>query len=145
VTLAGGGEEVSRMAFDEAVTLSTAEGTEVRVEGPFDLTIDGASERVDPSSVAPHAASLVAQLRRRVRSVRVLDSGSLEIRIEDDVSLLVHPGQGYESWTYDGSDGSKFVGMPDGDIASWDPPQGSAGLPRISGARGAGARESRTG
>ena len=110
------------MAFDRAVTLSTAEGTEVRVEGPFDLTVAGATtEDVDPSLVGPHAASLVELLRRRLAAVRVLDGGSLELRIEGDVSLLVHPGREYEAWIYNGSDGSKVVGLPGGDIASWSP------------------------
>ena len=111
------------MAFDRAVTLMTEDGTEVRIEGPFDLTVDEATiEDVDPSLAAPHAAVLVGQLGRRVAAVRVPGGGALEIRIEGGSALLVHPGREYETWIYDGSDGSKVVGMPDGDVASWGVP-----------------------
>jgi YD repeat-containing protein len=120
VNLPGAGEEISRVAFDWAVTLLTAEGSELRVEGPFDLTVDGSTTQgVDPSHVAPHAASLVRQLRRRVTAVRVLDGGGLELRIDGDFSMLVHPGHEFEAWTYNGSDDSKAVGMPDGDVETW--------------------------
>ena len=123
MTLPGAGEEISRVAFENwAVTLSTEEGSELRVEGPFDLTVDGSTTgRVDPSHVAPHAASLLRQLRRRVTAVRVLDGGGLELRINGDFSMLVHPGHEFEAWTYNGSDDSVAVGLPGGDVGTWRP------------------------
>ena len=121
MNLPGVGEEISRVAFDWAVTLLTEEGTELRVEGRFDLTVDGTTtERVHPTEVTPHAAALVRQLHRRVTALRVLEGGGLELRIDGGFSMVVHPGHEFEAWTYNGSDDSKAVGLPD-DVATWGP------------------------
>lgn len=122
MNLPGADEVISQVAFDYGVTLRTEEGTELRIEGRFDLTTGGTTtEVVDPSDAALHAAPLVRQLHRRVTAAKVLDGGGFEYRIGNDFLILVHPGSEFEAWTYNGSDGSKAVGMPGGDVAPWPP------------------------
>ena len=115
------GQEVSRLCFDYAVVLETADGTELRIESRFQLSSgDGAqSVDVDPDRLGETGTAVVGLLRQQVVLASIDESGAISLRFANGQRLKCEPDEQFEAWTLVTAAGERMVGLPGGGIAHW--------------------------
>lgn len=114
------GQAVTRVCFDEALTVLTSGDYELRVETEAVLQVaSGDHVSFDPESpdvVAPHLVRLARDVITRAEAGR---AGDLVIEFESGAKLTVRPDGDYEAWGIVGPKGQRVTCMPGGEIAVW--------------------------
>ena len=111
---------IDQIQLDFRFGLVLDDGTLIVIESPFVATIDGVATEVVPETLQRVEPAL-AVLHRQLSQVRAFRSGALQIVLTDGGRIEVPPGDGYENWDVILPDGSQFIGLPDGDVATFPP------------------------
>lgn len=116
------GQEVSRLSLDYAVVLVMLDGTELRIETPFQFSSADLSQstEVRPDRLDETAWFLVSLLRQQVASSSIAESGELSLRFARGQHLECPPDAEFEAWTLVTSSGERIVCIPGGGFAHWD-------------------------
>jgi len=118
--LAIAGHSISRISFDYAFSLSTADGAELRIETAFEFIVgDERPALVEPSCAVEQSRALVRLLHREIEASHITETGELLLRIEGGTTIRVSPHDEFEAWTFAGANGEKAVCMPGGVLATW--------------------------
>ncbi|WP_375141406.1 DUF6188 family protein [Arthrobacter sp. STN4] len=115
------GQEISRICFDYSVVLETIDGTELRIESPFNLF---AAESMPPDEVLPdllrETGSVVVRLLNvKITEASIRESGELSLRFASGQYLQCLPDDGFEAWTLVAATGERAVCMPGGGVSYW--------------------------
>jgi hypothetical protein len=115
------GHDVSRICFDYAVVIEAINGTEVRIETPFQLWAadSGHRDEVHPDRVAETGSAVVSLLRQKVVEASVGESGGLRLRFASGQRLECPPDEKFEAWTLVTASGERMVCRPGGGVAHW--------------------------
>ena len=97
------GQHARAAVADFAVTITTREGFELRIESDFDFTHE----------------SLASIDGRTILSARASDDGTLTVDFDNNARLVVRPDLSYEAWTLAGPDGIIAVCTPGGGLTTW--------------------------
>ncbi len=111
---------IDQIQLDFRFSLMLEDGTLIIIESPFVATIDGVAATVTPETLQ-HVEHALAVLHGHVAELRASRSGALRVALTDSGSIEVPPGDGYENWNVILPDGSQFIGLPDGDVATFGP------------------------
>lgn len=111
---------VDQVQVDFRFGLALDDGTIIVIGSPFAATIDGVVVAVTPETLDGVGAAL-AVLHRDVSGLRATRSGSLRVELSDGALIEVPPGDAYENWQVLLPDGSQFIGLPGGDVATFPP------------------------
>ena len=114
-------QEISRLCFDYAVVLGTADGTELRIESQFQLSSsDGAqSVDVDPDRLDETRSIVVGLLRQQIMLASIEESGAISLRFANGQRLQCEPDAQFEAWTLVTAAGERMVCLPGGGVARW--------------------------
>ncbi len=115
------GQEVSRLCFDFSILIETVNDTELRIEGPFQLSYGDSTQlvEVDPDRLGQTGAALLRLLRQQVEYAQVSESGELSLRFTNGERLQCPPDARFEAWTLVTASGGRMVCMPGGGVARW--------------------------
>ena len=100
------GQHARAAVADFAVTITTYEGFELRIESDFDFTHD----------------SLASIDGRTILSATTSEHGTLSVEFDNDMRLVVRPDESYEAWTLAGPNGIIAVCTPGGGLTVWSTP-----------------------
>ncbi len=112
-----GGQTVTQVLFDYAVTILFEGGQQLRLETAFQLGAAG----VQPVTVAPEdslqaAALILGVLHSSVTNAVLQESGQLELEFSSGEILTIGPDESYEAFTFNGSHGELLVALPGGGL-----------------------------
>lgn len=94
---------------------------EIRIESPFELTIDDDGPNCLAPGDGPAAlASALGILNRKVLLVAALKTGDLELECES-ARVRVPSSEKFEAWTLSTEDGGSLVSMPGKELRVWLP------------------------
>lgn len=98
----------------------------LRVDGPFDLSLDGSTVRCDPEQGTTTLQPAILLYGRTVREASIDAQGTLVLTFVDNTTLTVPPEPAYESWTLsswsrDSTDGYLIVGGVGGEVHIFPP------------------------
>lgn len=109
----------------------------LRVDGPFDLTLDGSTFHCDPERDIRTLQPAILLYKRTVQEAHLDAQGTLVLTFVDTTTLMVPPDPIYESWTLsnwsrESADGYLVVGGVGGDVHVFPPRSktGPASKPR---------------
>ncbi len=71
----------------------------------------------EPTTLCP----VLAILHQEIKSLIVLETGKLELRLVNGDCIIVLPDPNYEAWNLDVAGGYKLVCLPGGGLAYWTP------------------------
>lgn len=111
---------IDQIQLDHRFGLLLDDGTLIVIESPFVATVDGVATEVIPETLE-HVEPALAVLHRELSELHAFRSGALRIVLVDGGLIEVPPDDGYENWQVILSDGSQFVGLPDGEVATFPP------------------------
>jgi hypothetical protein len=97
------GQRVSRVVLDFAVTITTYEGFELRIESGLQST---------------HQV-MESLHERAILSASASQEGTLTVEFDGDFEVVVSPDQSYEAWTLAGPHGIIAVCTPGGGLTTW--------------------------
>jgi hypothetical protein len=114
------GGTVTRVSFDEALTILTSAAYQFQIESPLSLVKAGEPPRVfEPANPDATVIDLVGLLRKRLRSTDVLDDGTLKMQFSNDCELVVPASPDFEAWQIIGPHDQLMVCTPGGELAVW--------------------------
>jgi hypothetical protein len=118
------GQEITRLCLDHSVVLQTADGAELRFETEFSLlcSADAVASAIDPAALAGSGAAVVGLLHRRVELV-TSDEGTIALVFSDGRRLECKPSSEFEAWSVTTAAGERWVCLPGGEVAHWQPSQ----------------------
>jgi hypothetical protein len=117
------GEQIEIVSFDWAVSLTTDEGTHLRIESPFTIADkDGSSRWVNPQSPVDDDSMVVGLVHDSIHAFDVVESESrLTVQFASGKRIIVESSDDYEAWTLTWANGGRLVQLPGGGFAFWDP------------------------
>jgi len=123
-SIAVDGAQVHRLAFDWAVTFSIGPSDgpafEIRIEQPFVLANPKNGEAlVVPGGDSSALAQLLVLVRCPVTRADAFKDGHFELELAGGYSLSVPAAEDYEPWEVVGTDGSRLVSVPGGQVITW--------------------------
>lgn len=115
------GDFVERVAIDFAITLTTDNGAELRIETQFTwCSKDGTPEGIDPAEPVELTALVPSVLHKKITVATASDdTGALTIEFLDGSRINVPPNSMYEAWSLTRRDGMRVVAAPDGELSIW--------------------------
>jgi hypothetical protein len=98
----------------------------LRVDGPFDLTLDGSTFRCDPERDIRTVQPAILLYKRTVQGAHIDAQGTLVLTFVDNTTLTVPSNPTYESWTLsnwsrESSGGYLVVGGVGGEVHVFPP------------------------
>lgn len=110
------------MKIDWAVTLLFLEGFEIRIEGPYVLTLPGREPlTIDPEDDPRLGVELLPLSRLVGAACTMFDSGELSIEFDNGMGLRVPPSRTpYEVWKLVTDDHRLFISVPGGQLQIFD-------------------------
>lgn len=116
------GARIERVSFDWAVVLLFGDSFELRISEQFRLTrADGTTTLIDPEGEPEGASPALTVSRRTVEWARAHKDGRFSLRLSGPTSIEVPSGEDHEPWGIVGPRGFRFVSLPGGGLAIWDP------------------------
>jgi hypothetical protein len=108
--------------FDIYIKDPTRTGLKITITTPF--RVGGSegplSEPIDPEKDDPRIGKLILNLRRKELVLCYVDpDGTLKLRFDDGLAIVVGPDPEYEAWELDHPK-FKIVGAAGGELAIWD-------------------------
>lgn len=100
--------------FDAAPPLHVA------INCPFTLNIDGKTLTIDPETPGSVAPALCL-LRQSIDRATVSVTGDLELIFANKLCLIIPSHHDYEAWETYSDDGARYISLPGGSVAIWDP------------------------
>lgn len=115
------GQEVGRLSFDYAVVIETVDGTELRIETPFQISSGDSThqDEVHPDRLDETGHAVVCLLRQQIVRASIDKSGALDLRFARGQRLECPPDARFEAWTLVAAAGERMVCMPGGGVAHW--------------------------
>lgn len=110
---------VSRICFDQALTLHFVTGALTTVEGEFTFVTQSATALIQPGQWAGASEELIALLDSNVEARA--DGGVLTLSIDGAVRVTVQPDSTFETWAHHNPDGTSIISTPGGDLAVFAP------------------------
>jgi hypothetical protein len=92
--------------------------TEVVIESPFDLTVDGRTHRLDPNARAM-LGPLLAMYPDTITEASADADGVLRLTFVSGATITVPPSDQYEAWSVVGLASFQVVCTPGGELAIW--------------------------
>ena len=113
---------VSGVLWEYTIVINLTDGAALRLESSCEWVEPGAT----PVSITPETNDDPVGLRsgllgRMIDEARVDQDGTLHLGFEDGSVLRAPADPDYEAWSASGVDGSHFVCLPGGEIATWGP------------------------
>jgi enamine deaminase RidA (YjgF/YER057c/UK114 family) len=102
-------------------TILIQESVDVKFEGEFDISIDGATFHLDPERDRTGLGPALNLLWRTVESCRIKADGMLEITFGDQTTIRAPSDRKYEAWQISKNDGQLVICIPGGEIGWWGP------------------------
>ena len=115
------GRQVTRLRFDYAFGIDFYEDEKLfslRIEVPFTTTTGPITESYDPEKCV-QCGPLLALLHTVVVSATATRKGRLEVGFTSGLTLCVEPDPQFEAWELVGSDGTRVISVPGGDLVTW--------------------------
>jgi hypothetical protein len=81
---------------------------------------DGSETLLTPDGDPMRLAPLLALVHRSVVRADAFRDGHLELELADGYLLSVPAAEDYEPWEISGSDGSRLISTPGGEVATWE-------------------------
>jgi hypothetical protein len=108
--------------FDIYIHDTTPTVLKITISTPFRVgeSEDSLGEPIDPEKDDPRLPGLILRLRRKVLDQCHVDpGGTLKLRFDDGLVMIVGPDPEYEAWELDHAK-SKIIGAAGGELAIWD-------------------------
>lgn len=115
---------VSRCIVDFAFTLDMLHGrrlASLRIEEPFECYVNGRKFKCDASNNREGLGPALLLSRRTVEAMWVAKDDTLHMTFSEGASLSVARDAHYESWTFNGPDGTLVVAGPGSDLTVFGP------------------------
>jgi len=123
---------VSRCIVDFGYTLDMSSGRRnatLRIDVPFEVYIEGRVLRCDAATHREALGPALLLFRRSVEVMWIADDDTLHITFSDEASLSVPRDPDFESWTFNGPDGTLVVAGPGSRLSVFGPPSGRGSTP----------------
>ena len=115
------GRQVTQLRFDFAFGIELSEASpwfSLRIGEPFTTTNGPVTASYDPEK-SVQCGPLLALLHDRVHSATATRTGRLEIVFTSGLTIRVDPHPQFEAWEIVGSDGTRVISVPGGDLVTW--------------------------
>ena len=115
------GRQVTQLRFDYAFGIELHDdspGTSVRINVPLTLNNGIDSVSYDPEH-GVECGPLLALLHTCVLAATATRKGRLEVVFTNGLTLCVDPHPQFEAWELVGSDGTRVISVPGGDLVTW--------------------------
>ena len=115
------GRQVTQLQFDYAFGINFCEDEKLfslRIGMPFTTTTGPITESYDPEQCV-QCGPLLALLHTYVLSVTATRKGRLKVVFTNGLTLCVDPHPQFEAWELVGSDGTRVISVPGGDLVTW--------------------------
>jgi len=115
---------VTRCVVDFAFTLDMLHGqrlASLRIEEPFECHVNGRTIQCDASNNREGLGPALLLSRRRVDAMWIANDDTLHMTFSEGAFLSVPRHAHYESWTFNGPDGTLVVAGPGSRLAIFGP------------------------
>jgi hypothetical protein len=115
------GRQVTQLRFDFAFGIELCEDEprfSLRIGCPLTTTNGPVTASYDPEK-SVQCGPLLALLHDRVHSAKATRTGRLEIVFTSGLTLRVDPHPQFEAWELVGSDGTRVISVPGGNLVTW--------------------------
>ena len=115
------GRQVTQLRFDYAFGIDFCEDEKpfsLRIGMPFTMTAGPVTATYDPEKCV-QCGPLLALLHTVVVSATATRKGRLEVGFTNGLTLCVDPHPQFEAWELVGSDGTRVISVPGGDLVTW--------------------------
>ena len=116
------GSEASRLLLDNRIGIEfqrDQQRTTLFIESTVQFHDGSSRYEICPDNPVQYGP-LASLLKRRVRSARVTESGSLRVEMHPEGSILIEPDDNYEAWELIQANGARCICIPGGGLAIWD-------------------------
>lgn len=115
------GQVVSQLSLDHATSIQTVDGTELRIETPFQISTADPAQlvEVNPDHLSDTSSAVVRLLHQEIVDATIDETGALSLHLAQGARLACPPDPTFEAWTLVTATGDLVVCMPGGDVAHW--------------------------
>ena len=115
------GRQVTQLRFDHAFGIDFCEDEKLfslRIGMPLTMTTGLVTASYDPEKCV-QCGPLLALFHTFVVSATATRKGRLEVGFTNGLAICVDPHPQFEAWELVGSDGTRVISVPGGDLVTW--------------------------